>query len=180
MNAAQPLATGHRQQPPSGSIRHDHDPHVTNAEYPSFSLVVDPPRRRSLKCALPISSCASIVIARDRYLRSQQAAHARQRRRPIRSIALAALTHLICRAQIPIESSLHERVPLPAVSSLEGFRTPAAGAGNSVRGGRHPKTLTWAAQKRRPSLSPILPSQQTLAGIPGRALPCQGTKSLAR
>jgi hypothetical protein len=32
---------------------------------------------------------------------------------------------------------------------------------------------SWAAQKLRPRLSPMLPSQQTLAAMPGRALPCQ-------
>src|ERR1700730_11663219 len=31
---------------------------------------------------------------------------------------------------------------------------------------------SWTAQKPHPRLSPILPSQQTLAGMSGRALPC--------
>lgn len=36
------------------------------------------------------------------------------------------------------------RLPLPAVSSLGGFRTPAASARGTVHRGRHPKTFTGA------------------------------------
>ncbi len=39
--------------------------------------------------------------------------------------AFKAITHLFCRAQIPI-ATRHHRVPLPAVSFLAGFQTPAS------------------------------------------------------
>jgi Putative transposase len=110
-NAAQHRAIGQHHQLRSGSIRHDHDRDVANSQYPSFSLV-DPPRRRSLNCALPIPAYtlyASIFIAQTRYLRSQPSAHVRQRRRSMRSIALAALAHLTDGAQIPIEPAARSR-----------------------------------------------------------------------
>ena len=46
-------------------------------KYRSFSPVVDPPRRRSRKCTLAISTCAPIFIAQGGYLRSQRPVHAR-------------------------------------------------------------------------------------------------------
>jgi hypothetical protein len=46
----------------------------------------------------------------------------------------------------PPRSNLHSaappHVPLPAVSTLGGFRTPAARARGTLRRGRHPKTFT--------------------------------------
>src|SRR5713101_2156406 len=38
---------------------------------------------------------------------------------------------------------------------------------------RYVRLGSWTAQKRHLRLSPIRPSQQTLAGMPGRALPCR-------
>jgi len=72
-------------------------------------LAVDPPRWRSRKCTLAISTCAPIFIAQGRYLRSPRLGHARQRRRPTHSMASAAITHLVCRAQIPIAPAARPR-----------------------------------------------------------------------
>jgi hypothetical protein len=94
--------TDRHLQPRSGSIRHDRDPHVTHAKCRSYSLVVDPPRRRSLKSAFATSTWASIFVAQGRYPQPPRANHARQRRRPTRSMASIAITHRACRAQIPI------------------------------------------------------------------------------
>ena len=103
--AARRRDTDRHRQLRSRSIPHDHVPHVTDAKYRSFSLVVDPPRRRSRKCKLAISTSAPICIAQGRYLlsqSSQRAPHDRQRRRPTRSMPSLAITHLACRTQIPI------------------------------------------------------------------------------
>ena len=117
-------------------------------------LAVDPPRWRSRKCTLAISTCAPIFIAQGRYLRSPRLGHARQRRRPTRSMASAAITHLVCRAQIPIAPAARPRAtsrgflpwrlsdagpkprcPRPRPSSA-GIRNPSQKRTDRGRGGR--------------------------------------------
>src|SRR5207344_2430663 len=119
-SAARRHNTDRRRQPRSGSIHHDHVLHVTDSKCRSFSRVVDPPRRRSRKSTLTISTCAPIFIAQGGHLRSQRnvharhfiaqgghlrpqrPVHARQRRRPTHSWVSAAISQVVCRAQIPI------------------------------------------------------------------------------
>src|ERR1039457_2407120 len=137
---------GFGRQPRSGSIRHDQDPHATNSQYRSFSLVVDPPRQRSLKCTLEISTCAPIFFAQGRYLPSQRAPHARQRRRPMHSWVSVAITHLFSRAQIPIAPAARPR------ATSRGFlpwRLSDAGPSLGVRGSVRHRPASETLHKRR-------------------------------
>src|SRR5439155_10649433 len=129
----------------------DHVPHVTDAKYRSFSLVVDPPRRRSRKCKLAISTSAPICIAQGRYLlsqSSQRAPHDRQRRRPTRSMPSLAITHLACRTQIPIGPAAP---PRPTSHGFLPWRL--SDDGPRVRGSHRDGPSSETLHKTRPFVS---------------------------
>ena len=62
--------------------------------------------------------------------------------------ASTSFTHLIRGTQIPIAPRRATHVPLPAVSSLGGLRTPAPVRAAPPSWGRHPKTFTLADMRR--------------------------------
>jgi hypothetical protein len=67
------------------------------------------PALAQLRASDPSLYTLCIDLHQTRYLRSQPSAHVRQRRRSMRSIALAALAHLTDGAQIPIEPAARSR-----------------------------------------------------------------------
>ena len=128
---------------------HDQDRHLMmtalrrrNSQYPSSRWSIR--HARSLNCTCPTpdyATYASIFIAQTRYLRSQPSAHVRQRRRSIRSIALAAPAHRTDGAQIPIGPRHGRR---PTCRDFVPWRFSDAGrAGAAWLRCRHrrPKTL---------------------------------------
>jgi hypothetical protein len=127
-NAAAARAAG------TGSIRHDHVPRLTDSKSRSSSPALDPPRRRSCKYAFVTSTLPSIFLAYRRFPHLRPTNHAPQRRQPTHSSASVALTHLRrAQASIALGRSLRYRLPFPAGSFIEGFRTPATVQAASLR-----------------------------------------------
>src|SRR5205823_741945 len=87
---------------------------------------------------------------------------------------------LFCRAQFPMRT-LHDPVPLPAVSFLGGFRTPAPslGARGPVRQRPASETLHRTGRKR---LQQILNNTTTLAstGLSRREIASPGWQAISR
>src|SRR6266404_3230649 len=137
--------TDRRRQPRSGSIRHDHVPHLTDPQARSSSPALDPQRQRSCKSAFATSTSPSIFLAYRRFPHRRPISHAPQRRQPTRSSASVALTQLR-RAQTSIALGARGATAchFPRVPSLKAFgrrplcmsrrcRWPASETLNKVR-----------------------------------------------
>ena len=108
------------QRPSSGSTPHDR---VSISQiYPSSSLALDRPRQTALKYPTVVSNSPTVHRAR----RDPPPIHQPLHRRTTCWIGSIPITHLTRGAQIPIAPAARPYVPLSAVSSLGGFRTPAA------------------------------------------------------
>ena len=75
---------------------------------------------------------SSVFIVQHSQPRPNPLAHSRRPRRPIYSISPVPFSRITRGAQIPIAHAPPQHVPIPAVSSLGGFRTPALGARGTV------------------------------------------------
>ena len=108
------------QRPQSGSTPHDRftSPQIC----PSRSLALDRPRQSASRYPPAVANRRTICQARCYPPRIRQRPH----RRTTRWTASIQISQLARSTQIPIAPAAPPYVPLSAVSSLGGFRTPAA------------------------------------------------------
>ncbi len=106
-------------------------------------LVPGRPRRRSLKASHASSHWTTACTVR----RLQPLTHRPLRRQPTSRTISSPIARIIRGNQIPI-ARRNTHLSLPAVSSLGGFPTPAAGLRSTAITGRHPKTFTFATGSR--------------------------------
>jgi hypothetical protein len=126
----------HLQRPSSGSTPHDRAaiPQIC----PSRSLALDRPRQSAPRYPSAVANRRAICRARCYLPRIRPRLH----RRTTRCTGSISINELTRGAQIPIAPAAPPYVPLSAVSSLGGFRTPAAVLRGTTFIGRHPKPFT--------------------------------------